>query len=502
MEKITCEVNRETESFVPYYKKIMCAGRAAEGLRDDWRKQLKVVQKEIQFEYIRFHGIFHEDMMVYKEDENGEPIYNWQYVDELMDFLLENNLRPMLELSFTPYAMASGETHQFWWKCNITPPKDYGKWVDLVRNMVIHLINRYGIKEILTWYFEVWNEADRNFWTGTFEDYCRLYEETMKGLKAINKNIKVGGPASPAHSIDGSMYMVDQFITYCEERSLPIDFITIHPYPNMWGFDSPEGEMGYRSEDSLTIDLNWTHNRLNNTIYKDVEIHITEWNSSPSARDLVHDTAFMAPFIIKNALENLGNCDSLGFWAFSDIFEESGAGSTLFHGGFGMINVHGLKKPSYYGYWFLSKLGTDKIKSGDNYFITKKGDDYQILMWNYCHYNKKFSDGDISDLKQLDRYSIYQDKESDIEINITGLNGDYRVIQQKLGRNNGCAYDIWLKNGAFNEPTKEEIEIINKKIGPTCSINYIKDVDSYKFNFNLSSHDVVFIELQKVYKSV
>ena len=104
MSKISFNINKTGEKFKQYWKKEITAGRASEGLREDWRNQLKEVQREIGFEYIRFHGIFHDDMMIYKENDEGVPYYNWQYFDNLLDFLLSIGLHPILELGFMPSA--------------------------------------------------------------------------------------------------------------------------------------------------------------------------------------------------------------------------------------------------------------------------------------------------------------------------------------------------------------------------------------------------------------
>ena len=496
--KVSFNANQRGEVFVPYWHKLICAGRAAEGLREAWRIQFKEVQREIGFEYIRFHGVLHEDMMIYRKDKNGNPIYNWQYVDELFDFLLENKIRPIVELGFMPYDLASGEKCQFWWKGNITPPKDYTKWTNLMKELVKHFANRYGISEVLQWYFEVWNEPNDNFWSSSLEEYCKMYECTVNAIKSINNKIKVGGPAAPGHDTDGYSDIVDNFITYCDKNNVTVDFISTHPYPNSWPLDTDGNCLtAYRDENSLSTDLNWLKNRLDNSPYKNAEIHLTEWNSSPSPRDLVNDTAFMTPFIIENNLKNIGLVDSLGFWTFTDIFEENAAGATIFHGGFGLINFQGLKKPSYYGYWFLSKLGNERLVCGDNYFVTRKEDKIQILMWNYCHYEETFAAGDTTTLTQYERYSIFKEKDLHFEISVDGLEGDYRVLSYSLGRENGSIFDIWLNNGAPANPTDEELEILKKNNGPKGSIKYIKDVNAFNVQFLLKPHDVVMIELQR-----
>ena len=240
--------------------------------------------------------------MIYHE-ENGQPVYNFHYLDTLFDFLLEVNLRPLLELSFMPYDLASGEAYVFWWKDNITPPKDYQRWSDLVTATIRHCIHRYGLEEVLRWYFEVWNEPNliNGFWSSTQEEYFKLYEVTAKAIKGLDSRLRVGGPATS----------------------------------DSGGVKAP------------WVDLQRIRACVDQSPFKEAEIHLTEWNSSPSPRDLVHDTAFMAPFVVMNNLKGLGLVDSLAFWTFTDVFEEGRAGNTLFHGGFGLLNTQGLKKPSY-----------------------------------------------------------------------------------------------------------------------------------------------------------
>jgi len=492
----------EGQKYTHYWKKCICAGRAGEGMREDWREQLREVQKEIGFEYIRFHGIFHEDMMIYTEREDGTPVYNWQYFDNLFDFLLSVDIRPILELGFMPYALASGEGTVFWWKGNSTPPKDYDKWAKLVGELVRHSINRYGIAEVLKWYFEVWNEPDLigGFWHGTMEDYFKLYEYSVKAVKEVDSRLKVGGPATAA-SHGNKPPWVEELMAFCEKKGLPLDFISTHPYPNLWPLDGfGNCVMAYRDEQSTYSDLKCLRSTVDNSKFKNAEIHLTEWNSSPSPRDLVHDTAFMAPFLIQNNLKCIGLVDSLGFWTFTDIFEEGRAGDTIFHGGFGLINAQGLKKPAYYGYLFLSKLGSEILCKGENYFVTRCDDKIQILMWNYCHYNEKFSSGDRSDHTEYDRYGIFIDKgEACYDLSVKGLDGRYRVIEYVLDRDNGSAYDEWLKNGKPADPTLEEIDILRKKTGPVGSISYTESVKEYNRTVSIKPHGVMFIELQKLY---
>ena len=499
---IMLNIQAPGEPIVPFWKKLTTAGRAAEGLREDWREHLREVQREIGFEYIRFHGLFHDDMMIYHEDANGRPYYNWQYLDSLMDFLRSVGLRPLMELSFTPSKLKTGEETIFWWKGNITPPADYSKWAGLVREMIVHSIDRYGLEEVLRWYFEVWNEPNLHnlFWSSDQPEYFKLYRVTAETIKAIYPGLRVGGPATSGFS-EGEAPWVKDFINFCHNEQVPVDFITTHPYPNSWPLDSEGVQiMGYRGPDSTLEDLTWLRNTVDNSPLKDLEIHLTEWSCSPSPRDLVHDTAFMAPFLLHHNIRCLGLVDSLGFWVFTDVFEENGAGDTLFHGGFGLINGQGLKKASYYGYWFLSRLGNEKVAVGPDYIVTRKGEDVQILLWNYCHYTQTLADGDRSALQPLDRYSAFEGHPRAFRVALGGLEGSYKVIEHLLDCDNGSAYDAWLRNGALESPTEEELAILKKQTGPVSTIARLEGQAAYLREVTLAPHGVLLIELKKRYQ--
>jgi xylan 1,4-beta-xylosidase len=134
---------------------------------------------------------------VYREDSQGNPIYNFQNIDVLYDSILNIGMKPFVELSFMPHALASGNKTIFWWKGNITPPKDYGKWENLIHALVKHWTDRYGEAEVRQWYFEVWNEPNLDiFWSGTQSEYFHLYEVTARAIKEVASSYRVGGPAT------------------------------------------------------------------------------------------------------------------------------------------------------------------------------------------------------------------------------------------------------------------------------------------------------------------
>jgi xylan 1,4-beta-xylosidase len=239
------------------------AGRACEGLRAAWQEQLKTVVAKCGFRYLRFHGLFHDDMFVYRET-NGRAIYNFQYVDELFDKMLEIGIRPFVEFGFCPGDLATEKGTVFWWKGHGSPPRDYLIWGELIRRTVLHWISRYGADEVRTWYFEVWNEPNLwPFFHGTKSQYFELYKVTAQAVKGVDARLRVGGPATsnfvPDARFDGEKedisfhrlfresadvdalewrpVWVEKFLLFCQRENLPVDFVSVHPYPTDWALD-------------------------------------------------------------------------------------------------------------------------------------------------------------------------------------------------------------------------------------------------------------------------
>ena len=221
------------------FKFCVGAGRANEGLRADWQRQLTYAHREFGFKYIRMHGLFTDDMGVYREDSRGNPEYNWQYIDELYDFLESIGMKPFVELSFMPNALASGRKTIFWWRGNVTPPRDMKKWADFIRAFVLHEQERYSDAEVRTWYFEVWNEPNLSgFFSGTQQQYFDLYAATARAIKSVSPGYKVGGPATAGCA------WVPEFIHFCDTNHAPVDFISTHTYGVESGFLDEHGDTG------------------------------------------------------------------------------------------------------------------------------------------------------------------------------------------------------------------------------------------------------------------
>ena len=302
-------------------------------LRDDWRRQLKRAHDELGFRHVRFHGLLSDDI-------NS---------DQIFDFLLSIGMKPFVELSFMPAALASGTKTVFSYEANVTPPRDYKQWATLIERFVLHLVERYGEREVSEWFFEVWNEPNlKKFWRGTQRDYFKLYRYTAEAIKKISPALKVGGPATAKSE------WIEDFVDFCERNDVPADFVSTHYYPND----------GFERDDDTELQLFKSQRGIMREVAQNTRSHArnrpvyyTEWNSSSNPWDPLHDEPYAAAFITSTIMEANGLVEAYSFWTFSDIFEEDYFPSKPFHGGFGLLTLHGIPKPSYRAFELLHQLG-------------------------------------------------------------------------------------------------------------------------------------------------
>ena len=389
------------------------AGRANEALRADWQAHFREAVDVLGVRYVRFHGLFHDDMFVYRASDGGgfappeplpEPVHTFAYVDKVFDAVLDAGARPFVELGFMPRELATRTETLFWWKAHGSPPTDMGRWVDLVTATVEHWVERYGLDEVLHWRFEVWNEPNLvpHFWTGTRTQYFELYEATARAVKAIDGRLKVGGPstsvfvpdaryAGETHdaaaevataeapdpdALDWQPVWVREFVAWCAARDLPVDFLTVHLYPTDYAFDSAGAPHAiHRHADATRDDLVVMRDLVAASPYPEAEVHVTEWSTSPSSRDAMHDTLFAATYVARAYLDAAALADSVSYWTFTDVFEEGGGGIGPFHGGFGLVNEQGIHKPTFHALAMLARLGDRLLLRTPHGVITRSSSD-------------------------------------------------------------------------------------------------------------------------------
>lgn len=495
---IAIDYNQAKGPLNTQFKECIGAGRANEGLRADWQQQLALVKKECGFKYIRMHGLLTDDMGLYREDKKGNPEYNYQYIDVLFDYLLSIGMKPFVELGFMPEALASGKQTIFWWHGNVTPPKDFNKWEALVRNLAQHFTERYGENEVKSWYFEVWNEPNLKgaFWTGTQEEYFKLYQYAVNGIKSVNKAYRVGGPATAGAA------WVPEMIEFCHKNSLPLDFISTHTYGVKQGYLDEYGNSGtVLSKDPMAVsgDILNSRKQIQNSAMPGLELHYTEWSASYTPSDPIHDSYHEAAYILQKIKQVGDAATSMSYWVFTDIFEEAGPRFTPFHGGFGLLNYQGIKKPAYYAFTFLNKLGETELTNNDSesYACKNSKGDVQLLLWDFTNTHP----GDSVNNQVYYVRDLPAKNKGKVVVSLSDIpQGNYTMELYKVGYKVNDAYATYHAMNKPNQLTKQQVEEIKKaNDGSPVAKEEIQIDAEGKFSkaLDLRENDVWFVNLVK-----
>jgi len=460
-------------------------------IRDDSLAQLRTVRAELGFRYVRFHAIFHDVLGTVRE-VGGQPVYDWSKIDYLYDQLLQMGIKPFVELGFTPDAMKSSEQTIFYWKGNTSHP-DLDQWSHLIDAFARHLLERYGREELHGWFFEVWNEPNlEGFWERADQAaYFELYARTARALEAIDPELRVGGPSTAGAA------WVPEFLAYVAERKLPVDFITTHTYGVDGGFLDENGKSDTKlspSADAIVGDVLRVRRQIAASPLPGLPLYFTEWSTSYTPRDAVHDSYHSAAYVLTKLKEVSGSVQGMSYWTYSDLFEEPGPPTAAFQGGFGLMNPDGIRKPVYFAYKYLNRLGPREADTHDAQSIATVDDaGVKLLAWHYAPPHQPVSNR--SYFTKVQPVTAL----APLEITLSGMKpGSYEARIYRTGFERNDAYTAYLKlgaparldeaqRGALQALTRDEPELQTLQVGSGVA----------HLTLPLREYDVVFIDLQR-----
>lgn len=464
------------------FKTFTSVARAKELLFGDVQQMLVELQRDVGYEYIKFHGLLSDDMLVYEEDMQGNPYYSFVYIDKVLDFLLSINLKPLIQLSFMPKALASDINRvAFASPFNLSPPKSMKKWCDLISALMNHLIDRYTSKTVRSWLFCVWNEPDTTEYLFGFKndiDFYEFFKATYDTVKSFSKRFIFGSP-SLLVSYNLNNEWIKRFIDWCRENNCMPDFMNIHYYDNDFSDDSislhrparPAHGRLNRDENSFKKCLEQLKIEFNNLGIGDLPVYLTEWNLTISHRNLLNDTCFKSCYLAKNLLENYDKLDSFGYWTLTDFIEELQPSKEEFHGGLGLFTANGIKKPHYHIFRLINRLGNMLIGNGEGYFITKSYGRISIVLYNYEHFNHLFASAETFDMTFTKRYTPFsQLGRMDISLELINIPAKNCTIRETIvNQTSGSAFDEWVRMGA-PPLAAEDIDYLKKISVPRCYV--------------------------------
>ncbi len=441
-ETIQIDAQGEAKPFPHFWEQMFGSGRAILSLRESYREDMRAVKKVADFRYVRFHAIFHDEVGVYNEDEHGNPVYNFSYVDQIYDGLLKNGVRPFVEISFMPKKLAFNPDalHPFWYKQNVSPPKSMERWDDLIKHFAQHLVDRYGIDEVAQWYFEVWNEPNIDFWNGVPQQrsYFELYAHTARSLKDVSPKLRVGGPATAA------AHWIPEFLKYTAENHVPVDFVSTHGYAD----DTVDDLFGTKEDipmdDRVCRAVAKVRGEIKASAMPALPLFWTEWNVQGMRES--RDTTFVGPALANTVRQCDGLSEIMSFWTFSDVFEEGGPSPKPFQGQFGLRAKGGINKPSYYAWGLLHELGDRRIgNDAKDAIITRTSDGgLAIAVWNLLDPDKEGTARKVT-------------------LNFSHVVPSARVSVERVDEQHGNVLEQYAAMGKPLDPTPAQAEQLNRE---------------------------------------
>lgn len=478
------------------WRNAIAVGRAYDLVRADLRAHLSTLQRAFGYRYCRFHAVFDEDMDVVVRRPDGSIAYQWHHVDQVYDALLAMGLRPFVELNAMPKALASGTQEMFWYRINVTPPRAWGEWEDLVHAFARHLVDRYGVEEVRTWYFEVWNEPNLNgFWSGTKEDYFRLYDASAAALKRVDRGLRVGGPATSKTS------WLEDMVEHCAGAGVPLDFVSTHLYPQDEYVEHPDrAGSPFAAGAWFAGTIERARRRVDEASHRcglpSPELHFTEWNAMTCGRSAdidwlnnpTNDSLHGAAFVVANCLA-LDRCvDTLAWWVASDVFVETGLPHSAYSMTYGMLTIHGIPKASFQAFRLLRRMRGELLavcRDADaprqsGIAATADGEARNLLLWN----------------QRLLEDPAPQAWRERVRVPLAAA-GAHVVLMARVRAGAGSAYESWLAMGAPHNLSPLEEEALRAHAEPAWEMATVAaGSQAAELDVELAPGEVLFVHIR------
>jgi xylan 1,4-beta-xylosidase len=489
----------DSSPLFPRWRRLAAVGRAYDLLRADLQEQVREAARELGVTHLRFHGIFSDEMKVVNRDRKGKLGFCWVQTDAVLDFLAGAEITPVMDCTFMPDALKSNNKTIFWYKGNISPPRNLPEWAMLVHSFALHCIERYGREEVRKWYFEVWNEPEM-LWTGTAMNYYQLYKTTAEALRKADPELKIAGP-SALQPLIGTADWINGFVDYINSQNLPLDCFTFHIYGEQQFIPVTEDRLvtRYGSRDYTAQTIDHFRAALNRLKKIPPEIFITEFNFSAKHGNYVLDTMFAACYILYNFLKNHDKVNGITVWTLSDVFEEDNELITPFGGGFGMISIAGIHKPTWWALWFLRRLEGAVIAQGDEYCITRREDTVTILAFRYVFLDNLFKRGDNSMLTYESRYNCFEQKSPvQFTFDLKGLTGSCEIREYTLDRDHGSSFDLYARMGFPSHLNHDDTAYLMGASRPAISVRTQRFTGVARIPLFIPPHGVKMVQIRKI----
>lgn len=480
---------------------LLSAGRAVSCLNHTLREQIEKAVSEVPVSRLRIVDIFSEELHVYQEDDDHQPVYNWYLLDQVFDFILAHSLTPFPEIGYMPELLAAKNQHAaFQYHPNISRPKSPSAWKRLITEFLRHLIARYGMNEVRSWKFDFWTSPDLDVpnpnWHDGMESFFEFYRMTYEAFHSVDAELSLGTPNFS--SISGFPWY-EAFFHFCRVHRLAPSHVSIHLYGSEMRIGENEKHpYAVVDPDLIPENLSILHDIMDHTGFSELPVYLSDWGLSFLPSDLIRDTAYMGAFICRTFTRTFPMLKGFCFWSLSDVHDGAFPAMRLFSGGSGMIDLYGLKKASYNAISLLAKLGGRCLFSDEHTLLLQHGSRYQLLVDHLAEFSELYTQIGHPMIDRTHRYQIYRETPAlRLSAMLTLPQGTYFIKRWEVSRAHGSAYDLWSKIGFPEELTEDVLSYLEKSsaVPLDCSIREVEK--SLLLEEVVPEHGVVLIEIER-----
>ena len=464
-------------------------------LQSEAQQQVERIQKQIGVKYARIWNILSKEYCFSEKDG-----YNFRKLDQVLDFLLNHHLKPYLEVGSKPSLFMYTPERSI----NIEKTKvdvyDFKTFSDIIRELCVHLANRYGVEELETWYFEYWNDPALNI-TEADGEYYQRFDLLYRTMKNYSEKISVGG----AGFILGYETLIcKKIFSIWKTREIHPDFLSVCSFQYI-ALIEDGGRLGRKSIDSqyMLNQIEIMKEVMKETGFQILELHIDEWNFTISNRNVLNDSCEQGAYILKNCIEMNGAVDMMAYWHALDLYSDYYDTDTVLNGDSGLVSRDGICKPSFYAFQFMNRLLPKVLEKNENSIITTNARNrYVIACHNYKSLSSRyvFTDEDEIQLEDIEQYVEDIDPVK-LKFTIQNVqNGKYLVKTYRVNRECGSVQDLWKNLDYSKGLMRDEVEYLKSSAIPSIEMKTIEvENGELCLTNNLEMQEIRLIDIQYQY---
>lgn len=481
-----------------FWNDMINAGSAEDLLKSEVREHIIFLKEALHFRYVRFWNVFSKELLI--DIESNVDNFNFSRLDSILDFLIENGLKPHIELGRKPKRVFRNVQNALIHESENENFLNMERWSYMLDEFMRHLIHRYGRRELKNWRMELWFREDAWNLAENAEEYFELFELTYEIIHSYSKETQMGGCG---FRLDMLQQDGRSFMKKWREQKIQPDYLSFLYYAYERGeIEQDRYAKRLTDNDGVLHFVQRINRMLKELGMENIPVFFTEWNLTISDRNYINDTCFKGAYIVKNILDSYGEIDSIAYFLGSDRISEYFDSSDMLYGGMGILTKNGIMKPAAFAFDFLNRLYPYYVGKGENYLITTDSlDVYGIV----CHNQKKLNyNYYLSKEDEIDRgntWKYYENRDAlELEILLTDVEpGIYQLKTYRINESNGSVLNIWSDMDFESEITRNDIKYFRRICEPKLTIQKLPAVDNQlNIKIEMEPNEIAFIRARRM----